>query len=199
MRCAAARQLAHSFFSRFRIREACIPYLRQIAFASGETTSLAVPIGWQSARIASVSGTNEVVSSHSLGEIRPLDQSPGGLAMLAAMPAAEFTRFLKWRATHEPRRGAAALRRRIREVREHGYAMEQTVFAPGRAAIAVCAAERPVAAICIEGPVVAFDAKRRDREEVARWLEIAAKVSHLAGEQTDIAENHYAHLSPGQL
>ena len=52
---ANARQLAHSFFSRFRIREACIPYLQQIAFACGETTSLAVPVGWQSVRIASFS------------------------------------------------------------------------------------------------------------------------------------------------
>ena len=195
---ANARQLAHSFFSRFRIREACIPYLQQIAFACGETTSLAVPVGWQSVRIASVPGTNEVVSSHSLGETRPLDASAGGRAMLAVMQADELDRYIAWRAQREPRITATALRRQLDAIRSSGYATEDTVFAPGRAelAIAIRAAERPVAAICIEGPVTAAEARRRDRKDLARWLSIAAGISRLAGEQPELAENPYAHLPP---
>ena len=195
---ANARQLAHSFFSRFRIREACIPYLQQIAFACGETTSLAVPVGWQSVRIASVSGTNDVVSSHSLGETRALDRSPGGLALLAAMPAETLNRFIAWRVAQEPRTTATALRRRLAATRACGYASEETVFAPGRAeiAIAIVANAKPFAAICLEGPVIAADEKRRDKKDVARWLAIAADISRLADEQAALAENHYAHLPP---
>lgn len=198
---ANARQLAHSFFSRFRIREACIPYLQQIAFACGETTSLAVPIGWQTVRIASVPGTNEVVSSHSLGETLPLDRSPGGMAMLAAMPREHSDRFLAWRAPQEPRINAATLRRQLRQIRDRGYALEETAFAPGRAAlaIAIAPAGRAIAAICVEGPVTALEEKRRDRRDIARWLEIAAKITQLAAGQADLAENHYAHIVPDRL
>ena len=195
---ANARQLARSFFSRFRIREACIPYLQQLAFACGETTSLAVPVGWQSVRIASVPGTNDIVSSHPPGETLPLDRSSGGLAMLAAMPPDTLNRFLGWRSAQAPRAGVTALRGELAAIRACGYAAQETTFAPGRAeiAIAIVAGGGPVAAICLEGPVIAAEEKRRDRKDVSRWLAIAAGISRLAGEQPELAENHYAHLPP---
>src|SRR5215470_16878024 len=48
---AALRQ---SLLARFPIRDVTAPYLRQLAFASGETCSLTVRLGWQALRIAAV-------------------------------------------------------------------------------------------------------------------------------------------------
>ncbi len=66
----AGKQLAHSFFSRFHIRQLCVPYLRQLAYFTGETVSLSVRVTDQIVRIAYVSGTKDVVSHRPLGERR---------------------------------------------------------------------------------------------------------------------------------
>ena len=62
--------LRQNLFARFAIRDICMPYLRQLAFASGETASLTVRLGWYGVRIAAAPGTNDVTSSP-LGRIRP--------------------------------------------------------------------------------------------------------------------------------
>ena len=196
-----ARQLAHSFFSRFGIRDVCIPYMQQIAFSCGETTSLSIPIGVNSIRIASVPGSNEVVSSHSLGDTRPLDASIGGLAMLASMPKVALDAFLAWRTNVSPAPKIAVLKKQLKQVQACGYAFEETAFSPGRAAMAVAikVSGHPIAAICLEGPVISIDKRRSGREHVQRWLAIAGEISHLAEEQPGMAKNHYEHIQPEQM
>ena len=66
--------LRQNLFARFAIRDICMPYLRQLAFASGETASLTVRLGWYGVRIAAAPGTNEVTSSPPLGAVRLLDE-----------------------------------------------------------------------------------------------------------------------------
>src|SRR5262249_60989271 len=79
-RVSALRQ---SLLARFPIRDVTAPYLRQLAFASGETVSLTVRLGWHGLRIATASGTNEVTSSAPLGGVRPLAEGLAGRAILA--------------------------------------------------------------------------------------------------------------------
>src|ERR1700686_4111441 len=55
--------LRQNLFARFAIRDICMPYLRQLAFASGETASLTVRLGWYGVGIAAAPGTHEVPSS----------------------------------------------------------------------------------------------------------------------------------------
>src|SRR5215831_4977813 len=77
---AALRQ---SLLARFPIRDVTAPYLRQLAFASGETCSLTVRLGWHGLRIAAAPGTNEVTSAPPLGGVRPLGEGCAGRAILA--------------------------------------------------------------------------------------------------------------------
>jgi len=197
-----ARQLAHSFFSRFGLREACLPYLRQIAFACGETTSLVVPVGWHCIRIATVTGTKDVVSSHALGDPRLLDQTPGGRSILANLPPERLEAFIAWRSTHAspgaPPPGFRELRSNLRLIRAAGYATGETPFSPGRAeiAMAVCRANQPIAAICIEGPVIYASPRAHDLASIARWQDITSSLSQLANEQSEQLADHYAHLGP---
>src|SRR5664280_21184 len=57
----AAKQLPQACFARFKIRDITIPYLRQIAVATGETVSLFATVGWYSVRIATIKGTSEII------------------------------------------------------------------------------------------------------------------------------------------
>ena len=79
---AALRQ---NLLARFPVREVSVPYLRQLAFASGETAALTVRLGWHGLRIAAAPGTNEVTSSPPLGAVRPLADSLAGRAILEPM------------------------------------------------------------------------------------------------------------------
>ncbi len=62
-----ASGLRQTLLALFPIRDVCLPYLRQLASASGEATSLHVRIGWYSARIATAPGTAEVTSAANSG------------------------------------------------------------------------------------------------------------------------------------
>jgi DNA-binding IclR family transcriptional regulator len=81
---AALRQ---NLLARFPIRDVTAPYLRQLAFASGETASLTVRLGWYGLRIATAPGTNEVTSAPPLGAVRPLAEGLSGRAILAHVAA----------------------------------------------------------------------------------------------------------------
>ena len=61
----SALGLRQSLLSLFPIRDVCLPYLRQLASASGETSSLHVRIGWYAARIATAPGAAEMTSGAS--------------------------------------------------------------------------------------------------------------------------------------
>src|SRR5258708_11819151 len=98
----AVNRLRRSLFARFHIREICLPYLQQLAFASGETVSLSVPVGWYAVRIAAAPGLKERTRSPPLGEERHPAQGAAAPAMLAFYPAAQVKRF----------RGSARTRRR---------------------------------------------------------------------------------------
>lgn len=194
----AVARLRQSLFAGFHIREVCLPYLRQLAFASGETTSLTVPIGWYAVRIAAAPGTNEVTSSPPLGEVRTLSEGGAARALLAYAAPDAVRRFLAW----ARRRGlrpaaAAALSAELGDVRTRAFAIERTEFAAGHAALAlpIRGAERALAAIAIEGPVL--DLARPDyHDDLARWIDIARAIEALVRARPALFRNPFEHLDP---
>lgn len=197
----AVGRLRQSLFAGFHIREVCLPYLRQLAFASGETTSLTVPIGWYGVRIAAAPGTNEVTSSPPLGEVRMLSAGAAAKVLLAFAPVESVSRFVAWARKHGLRPPAApALTAELAEIRTRGYAVERTDFAAGHAALAlpVRGADRALAAIAVEGPVL--DLTRPGyHDDLARWLEIAHAIEALIRARPSLFCNPFEHLDPDTI
>ena len=180
---AALRQ---SLLARFPIRDVTAPYLRQLAFASGETVSLTVRLGWYGLRIATAAGTNEVTSAPPLGAVRPLAEGFAGRAILAHVPA------------DAP--DAQGLARALAEVRTRGFATEETAFARGRAAIAFPLRRdgQAIAAIAIEGPVVDLgDPVAHD--DLPRWREIVHAVERLAQARPALFAGPFDHLDADDI
>lgn len=197
----AVGRLRQSLFAGFHIREVCLPYLRQLAFASGETTSLAVPIGWYAVRIAAAPGTNEVTSSPPLGEVRLLGAGSAAKAILAFAPPDTVPRCLAWARRHGLRPPAAkALAVELDDIRRRGFAVEQTEFAAGHAALAlpIRDGERAIAAIAVEGPVL--DLGRPDyHDDLGRWVEIVHAIEALVRARPAQFRNPFQHLDPDAI
>jgi DNA-binding IclR family transcriptional regulator len=191
-------RLRQSIFARFPIRQICLPYLRQLAFASGETTSLTVPLGWYGLRLAAAPGTNEVTTSPSLGEVRPLAASSAGKAILAFETAERSARYAAWTRRHGGR--ADMLEAELRGIRRRGFMVEETVFASGRASLAVPVRHggRAIAAIAIEGPVLSLDHAGL-HEDLDRWIQIVRTIEAMAGARPALFENPFDHLDPNEI
>jgi DNA-binding IclR family transcriptional regulator len=180
---AALRQ---SLLARFPIREVTAPYLRQLAFASGETCSLTVRLGRYGLRIATAPGTNEVTSAPPLGAVRPLAEGVSGRAILAHLAAA----------APDARHLAGALA----EIRARGFATEETAFARGRAALAfpVRRDGEAIAAIAIEGPVVDL-ARPAAHDDLPRWRDIVHAVERLAQARPALFAGPFDHLDASDI
>ena len=117
----SALGLRQSLLSLFPIRDVCLPYLRQLASASGETSSLHVRIGWYSARIATAPGAAEVTSGASVSGAACLSADFAGRTILAHLGKAEIGRHLAWLSS----RGLSApagLESELAVIRARGFA-----------------------------------------------------------------------------
>jgi DNA-binding IclR family transcriptional regulator len=191
-------RLRQNLFAGFPIRDICTPYLRQLAFASGETTSLTVPVGWYAVRIAAAPGTNEVTSSAPLGQVRLLASDVAGRAILAFQPRATDASFSAWAARHGRRSPPfQTLAADLRAIRERGFAVEETAFARGRAALAlpICGADRAIAAISVDGPVLDLGDPAY-HSDLARWVEIVRPLENLVRARPMLFVNPFDHLDP---
>lgn len=194
---ATVNNLHHNVLSRFVLREFSVPYLDQIAFASGETTSFFMPVGWYSLRLAAAPGANDVTSASPIGELNILDRSCAGRAILAGWSDEKLAAYLDWRS----RNGIgmpdlASLREALSTIRKQGFADEATSFAPGRAsaAFAIRRGSHAIAAVAIEGPVL--DLNTRD---VSQWLEIVASLEASVRDCSSTIEGPFAHLDPASI
>lgn len=180
---AALRQ---SLLARFPVRDVAIPYLRQLAFASGETVSLTVRLGWYGLRIAAAHGTNEVTSALPLGAVRRLADGVAGRAILAFLPS------------DAP--DAKPLARALGDIRKRGFATEETAFARGRAAVAfpIRRGEEAIAAIAIEGPVLDL-ARPTAHADLPHWREIVRSVERLAAARPALFAGPFDHLDPDDI
>jgi IclR family acetate operon transcriptional repressor len=192
----AAERLRRSLIARFRMRDAVLPYLRQLASVSGETASLHVRLGWYGVRIASAPGTAEVTNAPPLGEAHPLGAAYPGKAMLAFFLAADIARYRAWAAGGSGH--PADEDRELRHVRERGFALGETGFENASAvAFPIRVDGAPIAAIAIEGPVFAHG--RTEPDGLADWRAILAHVEALARTQAGLFENPFAHLHPDSI
>jgi DNA-binding IclR family transcriptional regulator len=196
---AAADWLCQSLVARFRIRELSLPYLRQLASASGESTSLHVRLGWYSVRIASVPGMAEVTNAPPVGDTRALGDTYAGKAILAFLSNAEITRYRAWAAAHgfqwSEKEGGE-----LRTARKNGVALGKPEFGetgmPAAFPIRVRAAA--VAALTIDGPVLnGFPDPASG--PFSDWLQIVSHLESLAHTQPALFENPFAHLDPDTI
>ena len=178
---AALRQ---SLLARFPVRDVAMPYLRQLAFASGETVSLTVRLGWYGLRIAAAHGTNEVTNALPLGAVRRLADGVAGRAILAFLPEG----------------ASASATKPLADIRKRGFATEETAFAHGRAAVAfpIRRGDQAVAAVTIEGPVLDL-ARPTAHADLPHWREIVASLERLAAARPALFAGPFDHLDPDDI
>lgn len=165
-----ARLLRQAFFARFDTRDRVLPFLRRLSYGTGETTSFSIRIGWFTVRIAVIVGTNAMLYASPIGEVRRLDDSLAGRAILAALPPVELARFEKYsREGNQPPTEAAPDQNMVTRV-----LMDRDRL--------------PAAVVAIEGPVMVETCGRT--RQTAEWREI---LDQLADAFTPV-EHHYSHL-----
>jgi DNA-binding IclR family transcriptional regulator len=136
-----------------------------------------------------------------MGAVRALSETCAGRAMLANLAPGLLDAFAAWARRHTARApNGDSLAQEITEIRKRGFAVEETPFAPGRAALAfaVCGRAGALAAIAIEGPVV--DRRRPVAcEQLAQWREIVHSVERLAQGRPDLFAGPFDHLDPDHV
>jgi DNA-binding IclR family transcriptional regulator len=187
-----AERLRQSVIARFPMRDVCLPYLRQLASASGETASLNVRLGWYAVRIATVPGAGEIAHLPSLGEAVALGDSYRGRAMLAFLADQEAARYRNWAGTRRAPVPAAA---RLAAIRRSGFAAGDTDFGGGRPlAFSIRGAHGVLASLAVEGPVLRDGAPEDAAPRDGRA--IAAAIEALARTKPALFENPFAHIDP---
>jgi IclR family acetate operon transcriptional repressor len=197
---AAVGGLRQNLLARFPIRDVCLPYLRQLAFASGEAVSLTVRLGWYGVRIAAAPGTNEVTSSPPLGGVRLLADGCACRAILASLAPDGAEAYAAWGRHHKKRvPDAKTLARDLDHIRGRGFAIEETAFARGRGALAfpVRSSAHAIAAIAIEGPVL--DLANPAHDDLPHWRAIVQSVERLVQARPALFAGPFDHLAPDDI
>lgn len=197
----AVSQLHHQLLSQYRLRGLSVPYLDQLAFATGETVALVVPVGWYSLRLAAAQGTNDVTSHAPIGEIKMLGQTVAGRTILAAMSARELEEYAACFAERLP--GVAAddgLIEAVGRIADRGFALEATSYAPGRcsAALPIRRNGRIIAAIAVDGPVLDADVGDEDAR-LRMWLAALAPLEKTVNDWPPELAAPFGHLPRDQI
>jgi DNA-binding IclR family transcriptional regulator len=194
---AAADRLCQSLIARFRIRELSLPYLRQLASVSGESTSLHVRLGWYSVRIASAPGTAEVTNAPAIGDTRALGDTYAGKAILAFLSSAEIARYRAWAQAHD--RDPPEKDRDLRSVRKRGAALGRADGGAGmKVAFPIRVGDAAIAALTIDGPVLDGPPDPAS-SPFCDWLQIVTHLESLAHAQPALFENPFAHIDPDNI
>jgi DNA-binding IclR family transcriptional regulator len=191
----AALGLRQSLLSLFRIRDVCLPYLRQLASMSGETCSLHVRIAWYSARIATAPGMAEVTSGAILSGAEPLSANVAGRAILAHLERNQIARHLTW----ATRRGMAipeGFERELAAIRARGFAHGSSLEA-GVMAFPIRKAEQALAAVAIEGSAIAGSSARN--HPIPEWREIARAIETLVRANPALSHQPFGHFVPDDV
>ncbi len=154
--------------SRYDVTTTAEPVVRRLALATEESAFFSARRGDETICLIREDGSFPI-RSHVLHEgIRfPLGVASAGLAVLAHLPDREVTEFLAAHdlaATYGPKHGPRALRRRVRETREQGYAVNPGLLVEGSwgmGAAVFDAAGRPQWALSLTGIEQRFGPVRR--------------------------------------
>ena len=187
----AAHGFRQTLLSLFRIRDLCLPYLRQLASSSGETTSLHVRIGWYAARIAVASGTAEVTSAAALSGAQPLAAHVAGRAILAHLGRDQIARHVAWARTRgiviSPR-----LERELGVIRARGFAQGSTPETVGLA-FPIRKSDQAFAAIASEGSGDPGDPPTDE------WRTVVHAIEALVRANPGLADQPFAHFEPDEV
>jgi DNA-binding IclR family transcriptional regulator len=184
--------LRQSLLSLFRIRDVCLPYLRQLASASGETSALHVRIGWYAARVAVVPGTAEMTSGAVLKGAQLLSAEAAGQAILAYLPRNQVARFLNWTST----RGIVipgGLERGLADLRSRGFAAESGPDL-GVLAVPIRKSDQAFASITVERMGFSDAAEANDR--IAEVRAIATALEALVRANPELCRQPFEHIEP---
>jgi IclR family acetate operon transcriptional repressor len=187
--------LRQSLLSLFRIRDVCLPYLRQLASASGEATSLHVRIGWYSARVAVAPGTAEVTSGVILKGAQLLSADPAGRVILAHLPRTQVACFLACataRAIVIPER----FERDLAELRTGGFASESGPES-GVLAVPIRKSDQAFAAVTMDGAAFAGGFASDDR--IAECRAVALAIEALVRANPELCRQPFEHIEPDDL
>jgi DNA-binding IclR family transcriptional regulator len=156
------------------------PYLVRLVEQVGEDAGLSLPDGYDVHYVDQVESDNPVQVRDWTGTRAPLHAVPSGLVLLAGWPedalAAYLGRDLEALTSHtitEPR----ALRRRLHEAREDGFAWGREEYAEGISSVAAPVRDargHAIAALHVHGPSYRFPAPGAD-DRVAAFVVAAAR------------------------
>jgi IclR family pca regulon transcriptional regulator len=155
------------------------PHLAHLVAELSEDAGLAVPDGYDVHYVAHVESDNPVQVRDWTGTRAPLHAVPSGLVLLAEWPREAVDGYLGRglvRLTPRTISSAAALRRRLAEVRAQGHAWGREEFADGINSVAAPvhdARGKAIAAIHVHGPAYRFPPAGSD-DEIASLVAAAA-------------------------
>lgn len=186
--------LTRAIFRRFALRKASVPFLKEIAQLTGETTSLSVRIGNYHMRIAVAYGSNDLYTPGRLGEVRLLHDGLAGLAILAFLPEREVRDYRRFVQAHheafasELRHKSA--RAQLLRFAEAGFAIEPQGDLPDSTIIAkpiLNAAGEAIASVLATDPKSA-----RTDSFPPDWLKPAYELEQLVCKDPASFEHPYA-------
>ena len=194
-------QLRQALLARFTLRDVALPYLRQLAFATGETVSLTMKVGWYALRLIAVPGINEVTSSPPVGDVRLLEQTCAGQAILAFLPRDRLHEYCGWAAAAAVGgQQGSSIDEIVSSTRKRGFAIEVASFATNRAAAAfpVRGTDGPIAAVGIEAPVLHLDHVGY-HDGINQWIEIVGSLEKVVRARPAMFETPFGHLDPANI
>ena len=194
----STKRLTKALLARFAIRGASLHFLRYVAGASQETTTLCVPLGWYALTVATVLGDNEVVDPAPVGSHVTLHESASGVALLACSPKAKVERYLAWvqkSKLGKPRPIQAA----IAEAQAQGYALAAAESEMvGELAVPIRNIEgEALASIAIRGR--SLGAKSNRPKMLAAAVASARRIEGVIQLDPARFKNPYDHLPPEQI
>ncbi|WP_250520405.1 MULTISPECIES: helix-turn-helix domain-containing protein [unclassified Caballeronia] len=194
------KRLRQTGFARFFLRDVALPYMRQIAFATGESVTLTMPVGWYGVTVATVAGTNPIRTAPAVGSIGELSRDLPSKVLLASLDGQDYQRFVAW-ARKEGVTLKNDLPRELDAIRSNGYGCEAFNFAEGRASIAlpIRLSSRALGVLAIEGPVLDSQNQRADDKKIRDWRQIVTSIETRIADQPALFENPYAHIDPDTI
>jgi DNA-binding IclR family transcriptional regulator len=191
---ATAFALGQSLLAQFPIRNVALPYLRQLASATGATCSLHVRIGWYAARIATAPGAAEVTSGAMVNGMLPLSADCPGRAILAFLNRNHAGQFRIWAAA----RGLvipAALERELAAIRVRGVA--QSAGPDGATAFPIRVMDQVFASVTLDGS--GFSASPSQPREIPEGAEIVRLIEAVVRANPGLARQPFDHLAPDEI
>jgi DNA-binding IclR family transcriptional regulator len=196
--------LARALFNRYPIRALCLPVLRALAAATGETSGLSVRLGWYRLRIAIVEGPNDIYRRHRVGATTLLHQIPSGQAMLSLCSDEEVERYRRFVRRRRPEVAAevdkSSFRKELLADRARGFAMLVGAGAEGGGiGLPVRdAAGHPHAGLSVAGPSIAPGGKV-DETALAKWQDLRDGLEAQLRAIADQALDPFAHVDPDEV